>query len=58
MFVACPEEKKVTYVVFMLVGEAEFWWHGTQQMMKAHGESLTWVNFKECFFGKYFSKSA
>jgi len=50
---ACPEDKKVSYVVFMLAAKAEFWWHGTQSMIEAHGEA-----FKERFLGKYFLESA
>lgn len=50
---ACPEDKKVSYVVFMLATKVEFWWHGTQSMIEAHGEA-----FKERFLGKYFLESA
>ncbi|XP_020208253.1 uncharacterized protein LOC109793201 [Cajanus cajan] len=58
MVIHCPEERKLVYVVYMLVGEASFWWKGTQAMMEARGEAVNWENFKKVFLEKYFPDSA
>lgn len=56
--IARPENIKVTYAIYLLTNEAEFWWQGTQQMMEAHEELFTQGNFKQRFMEKYFSDSA
>ncbi|XP_020206394.1 uncharacterized protein LOC109791504, partial [Cajanus cajan] len=33
----CPPERRLAYVVYMLIGEAEHWWRGTYQMLAARG---------------------
>nr|KYP46035.1 hypothetical protein KK1_032419 [Cajanus cajan] len=58
MVMHCPEERKLVYVVYMLVGEASFWWKGAQAMMEARGEVVSWKNFKKVFLEKYFLDSA
>ena len=54
----CPENRKVAYATFMLIGEAEVWWQGLQSMVAAREEELTWESFKELFLGKFFPPSA
>ncbi|XP_020208850.1 uncharacterized protein LOC109793789 [Cajanus cajan] len=58
MVMHCLKERKLVYVVYMLVGEASFWWKGVQAMMKARGEVVNWENFKKVFLEKYFPDSA
>ncbi|XP_020236380.1 uncharacterized protein LOC109815959 [Cajanus cajan] len=58
MVMHCPEERKLVYAVYMLVGEASFWWKGAQAMMEARGEVVNWENFKKVFLEKYFPDSA
>nr|KYP41907.1 Transposon Ty3-I Gag-Pol polyprotein [Cajanus cajan] len=58
MVMHCPEERKVVYVVYILVGEASFWWKGAQAMMEARGGMGNWENFKKVFLEKYFLDSA
>nr|KYP46939.1 hypothetical protein KK1_031421 [Cajanus cajan] len=53
----CPEERKLVYAVYMLVGEASFWWKGAQAMMEARGGAVNWENFKRVFLEKYFPDS-
>nr|KYP72614.1 hypothetical protein KK1_005210 [Cajanus cajan] len=58
MVMHCPEERKLVYAVYMLVGEASFWWKDAQAMMEARGEVVNWENFKKVFLEKYFPDSA
>nr|KYP62983.1 hypothetical protein KK1_017544 [Cajanus cajan] len=58
MVMHCPEERKLVYAVYMLVGEASFWWKGAQAMMEARGEVVNWENFRKVFMEKYFPDSA
>nr|KYP51978.1 hypothetical protein KK1_026188 [Cajanus cajan] len=58
MVMHCHEERKLVYVVYMLVGEASFWWKGAQAMMEARGEVVNWENFRKVFLEKYFPHSA
>ncbi|XP_020205950.1 uncharacterized protein LOC109791105 [Cajanus cajan] len=53
----CSEERKLAYAVYMLTGEAEYWWRGTSQMMFDHGVVVDWVFFKRAFLEKYFPES-
>jgi len=45
----CPEERKLSYVIYVLTEEAEFSWIGMKQMMEDKGEDATWENFKVKF---------
>ncbi|XP_020203840.1 uncharacterized protein LOC109789333 [Cajanus cajan] len=58
MVMHCPEERKIVYAVYMLVGEASFWWKGSQAMMEARGEVVNWENFRKVFLEKYFPDSS
>ncbi|XP_027364444.1 uncharacterized protein LOC113871551 [Abrus precatorius] len=53
----CPNMQKVTLSVFMLEGEVENWWHGTQQLMMVAGEVVTWEAFQRKFLEKYFPEN-
>ncbi|XP_020225257.1 uncharacterized protein LOC109807143 [Cajanus cajan] len=50
----CPLERRLAYVVYMLVGEAEHWWRGTYQMLAARGVIVDWECFRTVFMEKYF----
>nr|KYP55995.1 hypothetical protein KK1_002222 [Cajanus cajan] len=41
----------------MLIGEAEYWWRGTSQMLIDCGVVVDWVCFKKAFLEKYFLES-
>ncbi|RDY08489.1 hypothetical protein CR513_07280, partial [Mucuna pruriens] len=41
---SCLDKLKVMYASYMLVGEAEYWWQGSQQLMEPRGEVVS------CFF--------
>ncbi|XP_068498179.1 uncharacterized protein [Phaseolus vulgaris] len=53
----CPEERKLSYVIYMLIEEVEFWWIGMKQMMEDKGEIVTWESFKVRFLEEYFPNS-
>ena len=53
----CPEERKLSYAIYVLTEEAEFWWIGMKQMMEDKGEDATWENFKVRFLEEYFPDS-
>nr|KYP34651.1 RNA-directed DNA polymerase isogeny [Cajanus cajan] len=47
----CPH---INYAVFMLVGEAEYWWDSTRRLLEGGGIIITWEVFRAKFFEKYF----
>ncbi|XP_028214965.1 uncharacterized protein LOC114397031 [Glycine soja] len=51
---ACPEGKKVSFGIYTLVEEAEYWWENTRQCLDAEGQEVTWDVFKRVFLEKYF----
>jgi len=53
----CPEERKLSYAIYMLIEEAEFWWISMKQMMEDRGEDATLENFKVRFREEYFPHS-
>jgi len=53
----CPKERKLSYAIYMLIEEAEFWWIGLKKMMEDKGEDATWENFKVRFLEEYFPDS-
>ncbi|XP_020225174.1 uncharacterized protein LOC109807056 [Cajanus cajan] len=53
----CSPEKRLTYAVYMLVGEAKHWWRDTYQMLAARGVTVDWECFRTVFMEKYFPES-
>ncbi len=51
------EKKEVVMAVFKHEGEAEHWWKMTKAGLEAKGKPLTWTNFLEAFYEKYFPNS-
>jgi len=50
----CIEKQKVNYVVFKLIGEAEYWWDNTRKLLENGGININWEVFKTKFLEKYF----
>ena len=50
----CFEEKKLSYAIYVLTEETEFWWIDMKQMMEDKGEYAT---FKARFLEEYFHES-
>jgi len=53
----CCEERKLSYAIYVLTEEVEFWWIGVKQTMEDRGENATWENFKVRFMEEYFPDS-
>lgn len=53
----CGEDQMISYATFMLIGDAEYWWKGTRQLLEAEGREISWETFKEKFLEKYFLES-
>ncbi|XP_027912659.1 uncharacterized protein LOC114172271 [Vigna unguiculata] len=54
----CSNAQKLEYAIFLLNGEAEYWWGGMQRMMEARNEVIDWTSFRTKFMGQYFPDSA
>ncbi|RVW67114.1 Retrovirus-related Pol polyprotein from transposon 17.6 [Vitis vinifera] len=52
----CSEEQKASYAAFMLDKEADHWWRMTRRLLEDQGP-ITWRQFKEAFYKKYFPDS-
>nr|KYP45643.1 hypothetical protein KK1_032812 [Cajanus cajan] len=50
----CSDNQKVNYAVFMLVGEAKYWWDSTRRLLERGGIIITWEVFRAKFFEKYY----
>jgi len=50
----CADNQKVNYVVFMLIGEVEYWWDGTRRLLEGGRIIITWDVFRTNFLEKYF----
>ncbi|XP_038973305.1 uncharacterized protein LOC120105160 [Phoenix dactylifera] len=53
----CPDEDRVTFATFMLLGKADIWWNVERGKMGQNATSLTWEGFKELFHDKYIPQS-
>ena len=52
----CPDEHKVNYATFLLVGEAENWWMFTQSSLPAVDGVIAWNVFRARFLDNYFPR--
>ncbi|KAL0543811.1 hypothetical protein IC582_018916 [Cucumis melo] len=53
----CPEDQKVQCAVFMLTDRGTAWWETTERMLGGNVSQITWQQFKESFYAKFFSAS-
>ncbi|KAL0533867.1 hypothetical protein IC582_028138 [Cucumis melo] len=53
----CPEDQKVQCAVFMLTDRGTAWWETTERMLDGDVSQITWQQFKESFYAKFFSAS-
>ncbi|KAA0040400.1 ty3-gypsy retrotransposon protein [Cucumis melo var. makuwa] len=56
-YMKCPEDQKVQCVVFMLTDRGTAWWETTERMLGGDVGKITWQQFKESFYAKFFSAS-
>ncbi|KAL0541606.1 hypothetical protein IC582_021659 [Cucumis melo] len=53
----CPEDQKVQCADFMLTDRGTAWWETTERMLGGDVSQITWQQFKESFYAKFFSAS-
>ncbi|KAL0539863.1 hypothetical protein IC582_024084 [Cucumis melo] len=56
-YMKCPEDQKVQCAVFMLTDRGTAWWETTERMLGGDVSQITWQQFKESFYSKFFSAS-
>ncbi|KAA0047116.1 reverse transcriptase [Cucumis melo var. makuwa] len=56
-YMKCPEDQKVQCAVFMLTDRGTAWWETTERMLGGDVGQITWQQFKESFYAKFFSAS-
>ncbi|KAL0543835.1 hypothetical protein IC582_018940 [Cucumis melo] len=56
-YMKCPEDQKVQCARFMLTDRGTAWWETTERMLGGDVSQITWQQFKESFYAKFFSAS-
>ncbi|KAA0043132.1 ty3-gypsy retrotransposon protein [Cucumis melo var. makuwa] len=56
-YMKCPEDQKVQCTVFMLTDRGTAWWETTERMLGGDVGQITWQQFKESFYAKFFYAS-
>ncbi|KAL4028406.1 hypothetical protein IC575_011602 [Cucumis melo] len=56
-YMKCPEDQKVQCAVFMLTDRGTAWWETTERMLGGDVGKITWQQFKESFYAKFYSAS-
>ncbi|KAA0054782.1 gag protease polyprotein [Cucumis melo var. makuwa] len=56
-YMKCPEDQKVQRAVFMLTDRGTAWWETIERMLGGDVGQITWQQFKESFYAKFFSTS-
>ncbi|KAA0046942.1 gag protease polyprotein [Cucumis melo var. makuwa] len=56
-YMKCLEDQKVQCAVFMLTDRGTAWWETTERMLGGDVGQITWQQFKESFYAKFFSAS-
>ncbi|KAL0534457.1 hypothetical protein IC582_028748 [Cucumis melo] len=56
-YMKCLEDQKVQCVVFMLTDRGTAWWETAERMLGGDVSQITWQQFKESFYAKFFSAS-
>ncbi|TYK19165.1 ty3-gypsy retrotransposon protein [Cucumis melo var. makuwa] len=53
--VQCPDDQKVQCTVFFLEDRGTVWWETAERMLGDDVNKITWEQFKENFYAKFFS---
>ncbi|KAA0059581.1 gag protease polyprotein [Cucumis melo var. makuwa] len=56
-YMKCPEDQKVQCAIFMLTDKGTAWWETVERMLGGDVGQITWEQFKESFYAKFFSAS-
>ncbi|KAA0063402.1 gag-protease polyprotein [Cucumis melo var. makuwa] len=51
----CPDDQKVQCAVFFLEDRGTAWWETAERMLGGDVSKITWEQFKESFYAKFFS---
>ncbi|KAL0540965.1 hypothetical protein IC582_020991 [Cucumis melo] len=54
-YMKCPEDQKLQCAVFFLEDGGTAWWETTERMLGGDVSKITWEQFKENFYAKFFS---
>ncbi|XP_050945666.1 uncharacterized protein LOC127150919 [Cucumis melo] len=54
-YMKCPEDQKVQCAVFFLEDRGTAWWETAERMLGGDVSKITWEQFKENFYAKFFS---
>ncbi|TYK27497.1 gag-protease polyprotein [Cucumis melo var. makuwa] len=54
-YMKCPNDQKVQRVVFFLEDRGTAWWKTTERMLGGDDSKITWKQFKESLYAKFFS---
>ncbi|KAA0047523.1 gag protease polyprotein [Cucumis melo var. makuwa] len=54
-YMKCPEDQKVQCAFFMLTDRGTAWWETAERMLGGDVGQITWEQFKESFYAKFFS---
>ncbi|TYK07997.1 pol protein [Cucumis melo var. makuwa] len=54
-YMKCPEDQKVQCAVFFLEDRGTAWWETAERMLGGDVSKITWEQFKESFYAKFFS---
>ncbi|KAA0042391.1 ty3-gypsy retrotransposon protein [Cucumis melo var. makuwa] len=54
-YMKCPKDKKVQCAVFFLEDRGTAWWETAERMLGGDVSKITWEQFKENFYAKFFS---
>ncbi|XP_050941557.1 uncharacterized protein LOC127149734 [Cucumis melo] len=54
-YMKCPDDQKVQCAVFFLEDRGTAWWETTERMLGGDVSKITWEQFKESFYAKFFS---
>ncbi|KAA0039195.1 gag protease polyprotein [Cucumis melo var. makuwa] len=55
LYIKCPKDQKVQCAVFFLEDRGTAWWETVERMLGSDISKITWEQFKENFYAKFFS---
>ncbi|KAA0040946.1 gag-protease polyprotein [Cucumis melo var. makuwa] len=53
-YMKCPNDQKVQCAVFFFEDRGTAWWETTERMLGGNVSKITWEQFKESFYAKFF----
>ncbi|KAA0066648.1 gag-protease polyprotein [Cucumis melo var. makuwa] len=54
-YMKCPNDQKVQCVVFFLEDRGTAWWETAERMLGGDVSKITWEQFRESFYARFFS---